>query len=402
MKKLLLVFMVLLPMATKAFTGEVIIDGIKYYIVTKGPTAEVRANNYSGDIIIPPTVKYEGIVCNVTSIGSKAFYECKNLTSVNLPNGITSIGSQAFYGCINLNNVQIPNSVKTIDVHAFSYCNSLTCVTIPDGVTKLFTSFRYCKGLTSVILGAGIEKVQGAFDYCTEITDVYCYATKVPSTRYSIDGRSDDYSPLMGAYPEYVTLHVPAASVELYKSTKPWNQFKDVVPLTSITPPNASPVLKCAKPSILYTNGLLSFHSETEGAVCQSTIKDADVNWFHSNEVKLGVTYNISVYASKEGWQNSEVTYATLCWIDVEPKTEGIGNGVTQLRANAVLIQAEDGRIIVNGTDDGTNVSVYSTNGLLNGSTISRNGSATVTTNLQVDSVAIVKIGDKSVKVVVK
>ena len=67
-----------------------------------------------------------------------------------------------------------------------------------------------------------------------------------------------------------------------------------------------------------------------------------------------------------------------------------------------MLIQTGDGRITINGANDGTVIGVYNTNGILSGTEISRNGSAVVSTNLQAGSVAIVKIGEKSVKVIVK
>ncbi len=100
---------------------------------------------------------------------------------------------------------------------------------------------------------------------------------------------------------------------------------------------------KCEKPIIHYSNGKLSFECATDGATCQSTITDTDIASYSENEIQLSATYNISVYASKEGFDNSDVATATLCWIDADPKTEGIESGVAQVRANAVLIQSHDG-----------------------------------------------------------
>lgn len=51
---------------------------------------------YSGDVVVPATVTYEGKQYTVTSIGQRAFYECNDLTSVELPNTVTSIGENAF------------------------------------------------------------------------------------------------------------------------------------------------------------------------------------------------------------------------------------------------------------------------------------------------------------------
>ena len=158
----------------------------------------------------------------------------------------------------------------------------------------------------------------------------------------------------------------------------------------------------CAKPTISYANGKLTFYCETEGVTCQSTITDTDIASYSTNEVKLGVTYIISVYATKAGYENSEVTTATLCWIDQQPDTEGIEDAVTEVKAMPVLIQSQGGTISIQGAVEGTNVSVYSVNGMLQGSAIADKGITILNTSLQPGSVVIVKIGDKSVKVLMK
>ncbi|MDE7346226.1 MAG: leucine-rich repeat domain-containing protein, partial [Muribaculaceae bacterium] len=62
-------------------------------------TYSQEANKYSGDIVIPSSVEYEGQSYPVTLIGHQAFYYCTSLTSVEIPNSVTSIGDYAFYGC---------------------------------------------------------------------------------------------------------------------------------------------------------------------------------------------------------------------------------------------------------------------------------------------------------------
>ena len=89
----------------------------------------------------------------LTSIGSLAFYECKNLTAVILPSSMrtigyyafaecqslamlrfggyeTSIGVAAFYGCLSLDAIRLPYSLQTIGSQAFYRCEALTSVTI--------------------------------------------------------------------------------------------------------------------------------------------------------------------------------------------------------------------------------------------------------------------------------
>jgi hypothetical protein len=63
MKKLYLLILVLMPITARAFTGNAEVDGIWYEIVTKGKTATViksQGKEYSGDIVIPATIEYEG------------------------------------------------------------------------------------------------------------------------------------------------------------------------------------------------------------------------------------------------------------------------------------------------------------------------------------------------------
>ena len=62
----------------------------------------------------------------------------------------------------------------------------------------------------------------------------------------------------------------------------------------------------------------------------------------------------------------------------------------------------ENGKLTVQNVKNGTLVNVYNTNGTQVGSTISQNGQATIYTNLQSGSVAIVKIGKESFKVMIK
>ena len=145
------------------------------------------------------------------------------------------------------------------------------------------------------------------------------------------------------------TLYVPKGTIEKYKATGGWRDFVFIEEGNGDTPTTQ----KCEKPTISYENGKLTFSCATEGATCQYSITDTDIKAGSGNEVQLGVTYNISVFATKLGYENSETATATLCWIDQQPKTEGINNGIAQVPAKAVLIQAVGGAINVQGCDDG-------------------------------------------------
>lgn len=296
---------------------------------------------------------------------------CSKLTTITIPNKITTIGEWTFYDCSSLTSITIPNSVTSIGNYAFQGCSKLTTITIGSGVTTISMS---------------------SFSNCPELTDVYCYAEKVPSTS------SNAFD---GSYIEYATLIVPTKSIEAYKLTSPWNGFNTIKGIDGTTPEEPKTPM-CDKPTISYNNGKLYFSSSTEDAEFIYEITDTDIKKGYTAEVDLNVTYNISVYATKAGYDNSETVTATLCWIDQQPKTEGLTNGVANVEAKAVLIKSTGGLLTIEGVDDGDTVNVYTIDGVKRGSAISQNGIVHIDTNLQQGNVAIVKIKNKSVKVIIK
>ena len=110
-------------------------------------------NEYSGEVVIPEFVVYNGKTYSVTDIGPSAFSGCSGLTSVTIPNSVTRIEDLAFSVCLGLTSVDIPNSVTSIGKDAFYECKDLTSVTIPNSVTTIGNSaFANCKNLTSVTI----------------------------------------------------------------------------------------------------------------------------------------------------------------------------------------------------------------------------------------------------------
>ena len=132
---------------------EKIIKGIKYSLDEETMTAEVIAkrNGYEGDIIIPKTVVSNRASFLVTSIGENAFFSCKSLTSITLPDSIKSIGFGAFMSCESLSKITLPNSVKGIEGYAFYRCESLTEITIPNSVKSIgYEVFENCISLETI------------------------------------------------------------------------------------------------------------------------------------------------------------------------------------------------------------------------------------------------------------
>lgn len=251
-------------------------------------------------------------------------------------------------------------------------------------------SFYGCRNLTSITMLSYSHVNNYAFADCVNLKDFYCYSTEPPF----VEGDEA----FQNAYIDYATLHVPSNSVINYQERKPWSDFGTIIALSGEAPDSK----KCEVPTISYTNGKLTFTCETDGAECVATISDADIKTHYGNEVSLTATYTVSVYAAASGYENSDIATATLCWIDAAPKTEGIENGVAQVRANAVLIQSHDGTLSIAGVADGTDIAVYSISGQMVGSAKANGATSSVTTTLRSGNIAIVRIADKSVKVVMQ
>ena len=180
--------------------AERVIIGDLYYNLYDNGTAEVtyelfcNTDNYGhlrGEVIIPSSVQVESTTYVVTGIGDYAFYECKSLSSVTIPNSVTSIGDRAFEGCKSLTSVTLPNSVTSIGEYAFYGCTSLTSVTIPDSVTSIGYGAFKRSGITRPVynihvfaylpksysghysIPEGIEQIAGgAFEDCGSLTSV--------------------------------------------------------------------------------------------------------------------------------------------------------------------------------------------------------------------------------------
>ena len=117
----------------------------------------------------------------ITTIGSNAFKNCDNLSSITIPSTVTSIGESAFYYCTSLSNVIIPDTVTSIGSSAFYYCTSMTSITIPSSVTSIGSSaFYYCTG-ELVLSGSLASKDYSSSSYPSYSSNYWLYGNRFTS-----------------------------------------------------------------------------------------------------------------------------------------------------------------------------------------------------------------------------
>lgn len=238
--KKMLALIAVLSIGLPASAHDFEVDGLYYNIILNGTqTVEVTfqggsyseySGEYTGDVVIPESVTYDGVTYSVVKINNEAFKGCSGLTSVSIGNSVTDIAFWAFVGCTNLSNVTIGNSVTSIGMAVFESCpnlmsiivdegnntydsrencnaiietgsntlikgclstvipnsvvsigdtsfsglSTLTSIAIPNSVTSIETAaFSDCSGLTSLTIGNSVTSIDNAAFYgCSGLTSV--------------------------------------------------------------------------------------------------------------------------------------------------------------------------------------------------------------------------------------
>ena len=229
---------------------DFMVDGLAYNVVSLPDlTCEVAQadTEYSGDIVIPSTVTYQGRTLTVIRIGGNdsekgAFYKCSALTSVEIPNSVTTIGTTAFNGCSALTSIEIPSSVTEIGDYAFGGCSALTSVEIPNSIKWINPGvFAGCKAFTSVKIPTSVTWIGGsAFSNCSLLTTV-----EIPNSVTAI------YSGAFYNCSSLTTVEIPNSVTAIYSET-----FYECSSLTSIVIPNS--VTKIGKYAFRYCSSLTS------------------------------------------------------------------------------------------------------------------------------------------------
>ncbi|MGM9797997.1 MULTISPECIES: leucine-rich repeat protein [unclassified Prevotella] len=139
------------------------------------------------EVVLPKSLKI---------VGASAFKGCKNLKQIKIPNSVEEINSMAFYGCVGMEEIQInaDSNLSSIGNQAFTTGSLLKDLNIP--ITVMNVS-------SEAFLGCSVSRLHLKWLDPLEIKIV-------PKT-------------------EGCSLFVPQGTAELYRNTRNWCNFKEII-----------------------------------------------------------------------------------------------------------------------------------------------------------------------------
>ena len=146
----------------------------------EGPNGPAIDINTTGPVTLPASFEYLGQTYNVKEIGRNAFYQCKGITSVIIPEGVTKVSKWAFLQCNALESVTLPTTLTEIGEAAFRECK-LSSVQLPEHLTTLGMQ-AFCKNeeLTTITLPRFLTNIGADVFVYTNLLSVIAVGTAPP------------------------------------------------------------------------------------------------------------------------------------------------------------------------------------------------------------------------------
>ena len=214
---------------------------------------------------------------SVRSIGSRAFYECSGLKGdLILPEGLKEIGDSAFYYCIGLDGqLYIPQTLEKLESRAFLRCLHLKGnIVLPEAITKLGDyTFSNMWEIESIDLPEGLtaigNQVGDVFSEAGNVKKIIFRGLQVPATK------SNEFSGMKSLE----TIEVPYSSIGLYKAA--YSQYLNS--LTQIT------VAEPQEPFVCVGNKLIAYLGEEIAVTIPDGITEIGTGAFQNNQTIVSV-----------------------------------------------------------------------------------------------------------------
>ena len=284
---------------------------------------------------------------NVQEMGSSAFYNCRKLKSLVLPKVLKAIPSNCF-NSTRIQDVVIPASVMSVGDQAFSWNDSIKTIRIEDSDMSIsFNDYSYATfdngdASYTVYQGRNIERIfrpsESPFPQATSVA-FGTQVTELGKGMYDCQVIQNIIAPwetpisinskvfFSGLY-KTATLSVPRMFVDTYRGTLVWQDFLKIEEMEET---------KCFTPTATLEDGRLHFECETKDVTYHYKYTYPEGREGTGNDVGVGQTIYLTLYATKVGLEDSDKAYYEL-------EISG-GGGIIGIKGDVNL----DG--IVNGTD---------------------------------------------------
>ena len=432
-----------------------IVDGIKYVPISPSErTCDVIDCSYNekvSNINIHSTVTYNGIemkvikilpyafynndeveslICNNAGIiGNYSFCECSNMKSITIGKNATSVGVGVFQDCITLQSIDIPDEINSLGESIFSGCISLSTINIGNGIGEIRKhSFKDCKVLETINIPHSVKVIDNyAFEGCIGLKNLIIdnrdeeltlgsnsslpLFADCPLDSVYIGGNvTYDTSSGLGYSPFYRNTSLRTVVITDKETEISPNEFYGCTNLQNfsigdgVTSFGDWAFSGCSSlKSLLFGTQLKTIGKEVFSdctAVTKIYSKAATPPTCGVQALDDINKWNCTLYVPKGSLASYQAADQWKEFFFMEEGAET--SGVTGILASDVHVIADNGEILVSGIDDGTDVVVYSVSGHMVGASKAKANQASVFTNIHKGEIVIVKIGDKSVKVVMQ
>lgn len=192
-------------------------------ILTISGTGDMYDFNYADAVpwySVRNYVKQLVLSDDITHIGDYAFYDFRQISTIQLPSQLQSIGKNAFHYCQNLTAISFPQSMKYLGNEAFWECDKLATVNLNDNLESIGNeAFWYC-AFRSITIPASVTHIgNDVFGYCDNLSEIIMEGTTPPDLGGSLDyyGHAD------------FRIFVPCGSEQNWKEDGSWYQYGDKI-----------------------------------------------------------------------------------------------------------------------------------------------------------------------------
>lgn len=356
-------------------------DGFRYLVYPEKKEAILISNNCTEtEMIIPNKVEYNGNECSVVALSDKCFENCHYLKSVKVPNTISSFGKDCFKDCKILEDVNIPSSVVVLGDGCFSGCLSLKEISIPSTLLSIGDScFMNCDRLEDINIPTNVVKLgKKSFSGCKKLKKLI-----IPSGVTLLD--DECFFNCENLCSIVLPSAVQTIGISCLENCKSLPSL--IIPTTNLLKIWASCFKGCD-----HLTSLVMYSSDV-------WFENYDPSWTPN---VIGLPEQCTIYVPRDLLDN----FQNFCYLNgLNNKVLALEDGIPSTECNLIVnndlsIINQNGVLTINGIADNERVCLFDIEGHSIANVQAKNGSISLKT--KPNSIMVVRIGNRSIKVLCK